>query len=528
VLNTSGLKTRFFVGVAVVFAWLASTQAARADLYGLVIGIDEYTHEASLEGAVNDAEDIAESLDKLSPQQVVVLTNEEATRARITQEWRRLLRLAKRGDTIVLTYAGHGSQEADRPPRDEDDGLDESFLLGTFNRDRESPAHSERLRDDTFYEWFLAAEAEGVRVIFVADACHSGTVMRSMQGPSAPAVRSIPAYGLGEMPDLELPSAEAGGLSNTELPSNLVFFSATQEDQKSPEVTIDGQRRGALSYAFARALEGGADRNGDTALTWLEAKPFITRMVRQLSEAQHYANAVYRGNDATEPLLTGLPGSAPPSEPEAGTIRLRLVNLSASKVAALEEHLDGATVVRSGAAAELTWDAEARTVFNDVGDPVAQDMRISGLQAVIDKWRVLPVIQEMHINAPLDMSLDPSEARHAEGAVISFSSEPLAQPHVTVFNMAPDGKVQFLFPRPELGDASRIATGNRWRLPLKVIGPFGADHLVVVASEAPLSELSQRLRGASAKQLPDLLTTYLQDNAHQIGIQPLYTSRTGD
>jgi len=119
VLNTLGFKTHFFLGVAAIFAWLASTEAARADLYGLVIGIDAYAHEASLEGAVNDAEDIAASLDKLSPQQVVVLTNGEATRARITQEWRRLLRLAKRGDTIVLTYAGHGSQEADRPPHDE-------------------------------------------------------------------------------------------------------------------------------------------------------------------------------------------------------------------------------------------------------------------------------------------------------------------------------------------------------------------------------------------------------------------------
>ncbi len=527
-LNNSGFKTHFFVGVAAVFAWLASTEPTRADLYGLVIGIDEYAHEASLEGAVNDAEDIAESLEKLSPQQVVVLTNGEATRARITQEWRRLLRLAKRGDTIVLTYAGHGSQEADRLPRDESDGLDESFLLGKFNRDEESPAHSQRLRDDTFYEWFLAAQAKGVRVIFVADACHSGTVMRSMQGPSAPAVRSIPPYGLGEMPELELPSADDGSLSNTELPSNLVFFSATQEDQKSPEVTIDGQRRGALSYAFARALEGAADRNHDGALTWLEIKPFVTRLVRQLSEAQHYANAIYRGEDTTTPLLTNLPGTTPPSEPEADTIRVRLVNLSTTRVAALEEHLDGATVVRGGAAAELTWDAEARTVFNDVGDPVAHDIGISGLQAVIDKWRVLPVIQDMHINAPLDMSLDPSEARHAKGAVISFSSEPLAQPHVTVFNMAPDGKVQFLFPRPELGDASRIAVGNRWGLPLQVIGPFGADHLVVLASEAPLSELSQRLRGSYAKQLPGLLRRHLQDKAYQIGIQPLYTSMEGD
>jgi len=279
-------KALTLIAGALTLLSVASAAPVKAGLYGLVLGINAYEHEPPLEGAVADARDIAGALRELSPKQVVTLTNAEATRARITREWKRLIGLARAGDTIVLTYAGHGSQEPDQPPLDEADGLDESFLLGAFNRDAKAQdRQEERLLDDTFHEWLLAAQEKNVRVIFVADACHSGSMTRAMMGPNRPAQRSVPAYGLGEMPDLEGPS-DPSALTTDEVPENVIFFSATQEDRTAPEVTIKGKRRGALSYAFARALEGAADRNGDRALTWLEIKPFIARTVRQLSEAQ--------------------------------------------------------------------------------------------------------------------------------------------------------------------------------------------------------------------------------------------------
>jgi hypothetical protein len=523
VFNRFTLKSVAFLVLTVpVFAFTVGP--ARADLYGLVIGINAYEHEPPLDGAVADARDIAGALGKLSPVQVVVLTDAEATKARITREWRRLLNLARPGDTIVLTYAGHGSQEADQPPLDEADGLDESFLLGAFNRDETKPGYSERLPDDMFHEWFRVAAEKDVRVVFLADACHSGSMTRSMQGPDQPAKRSVPAYGLGDMPDLEGPSADTSALNDEELPRNVVFFSATQADRTAPEVTIDGERRDALSYAFARALEGAADLNGDRALTWLEIKPFIARMVRQLSEAQHYANAAYRGENRSAPLFTGLPAADPFDKSEASAVTLKIANLPREKANLLERHLDGVTLVRDQMPADLTWDAEAQTVFNDVGDAVAHDIGSASLQSVIDKWRVLPAINKMYVEAPLDMSLEPSDERHAEDAIIRFSSEPIAHTHVAVFNLAPDGRIQFLYPMPELGDATGWTEGTRWQLRLKVIPPFGADHLVVVASESPLAELRKRLRGAYARNLPKLLEHHLGGISHQIGIHGLYTA----
>jgi len=510
--------------VLTVPAIVFTAGAARADLYGLVIGINAYEHEPPLDGAVADARDIAGALRKLSPHKVVVLTDAEASKARITREWRRLLNLARPGDTIVLTYAGHGSQEPDQPPLDEADGLDESFLLGPFNRDETKPGYSEHLPDDMFHEWFIGAARKDVRVIFVADACHSGSMTRSMRGPDQPATRSVPPYGLGDMPGLEGLSTDTSALNDEELLRNVVFFSATQADRTAPEVTIDGERRGALSYAFARALEGAADRNGDGALTWLEIKPFISRMVRQLSEAQHYANAAYRGENRSAPLFTGVPAADPLDKPEAPTVALKIVNLPRAKAASLERHLAGVTVVRAENPADLTWDAEARTVFNDVGDPVAHDIGSASLQGVIDRWRVLRALKTRYVEAPLDMSLEPSDERHVKDAVITFSSDPITYPHVTVFNLAPEGKVQFLYPMPDLGDATGWTEGTRWQLSLKVIAPFGADHLVVVASESPLAELRKRLRGAHAQNLPKLLDQHLRGISHQIGIQGLYTA----
>ena len=526
--NRFTVKAQVFLVFTVIAAFVFIAGPARAGLYGLVIGINAYEHEPPLDGAVADARDIAGALRKLSPKQVVTLTDAEATRARITREWNRLIGLARAGDTIVLTYAGHGSQQTDQPPLDEADGLDESFLLGAFNRDDTTPGYSERLLDDTFHEWFVAARKKNIRVIFVADACHSGSMTRSMRGPDQPAKRSIPPYGLGDLPDLGTPSSDTSALNDEELLRNVVFFSATQADRTAPEVTIKGERRGALSYAFARALEGAADRNGDRALSWLEIKPFIARMVRQLSEAQHYANAAYRGENPSEPLFTGLPEVGQTDGPDVPSIVLKIVNLARAKAASLARHLNGVKLVEDKKPAELTWDAEARTVFNDVGDPVAHDIGSASLQGVIDKWRMLPALKRMFVERPLDMSLKPSDQRHVKDAEITFSSAPIAYPHVTVFNLASDGRAQFLYPRPELGDATRWTEGTRWQFRLKVIAPFGADHLFVIASETPLADLRKRLRGAYAQDLPKMLEQQLHGISYQIGIQGLYTANEGD
>jgi hypothetical protein len=73
----------------------------------------------------------------------------------------------KSGDTLLITYSGHGGQVPDTND-DEPDGQDETWAL----YDRE-------LVDDELYELW-AQFAPGVRIVVFSDSCHSGTVTRAL------------------------------------------------------------------------------------------------------------------------------------------------------------------------------------------------------------------------------------------------------------------------------------------------------------------------------------------------------------
>ena len=98
--------------LASLLFFAVAAPASAAELYGLVVGIDDYVGEGNdLDGAANDAADVAQSLTRAGAKEVVRLVNAEATKERIFAAWEDLTAKAQPGDTIVFTYAGHGSQE---------------------------------------------------------------------------------------------------------------------------------------------------------------------------------------------------------------------------------------------------------------------------------------------------------------------------------------------------------------------------------------------------------------------------------
>ena len=239
---STALALLFFVAIA--------APASAGELYGLVVGIDDYVGTANdLDGAANDADDIAQSLKGAGAEEVVRLINDDARKDRIVAAWEGLVAKAKAGDTIVFTYAGHGSQEPEPKGRhDEADGLNENFLLGHFIP--VGPATRERILDDEVFEWMQEADKKGVKVVFVADSCHSGGMERSA---SAPGVR----FRKMETPtiagdQLKLPPPEFSKLTEDDF-DNVTFVGAVAEDKLTPEVSIDGKKRGALSWAFGPA-----------------------------------------------------------------------------------------------------------------------------------------------------------------------------------------------------------------------------------------------------------------------------------
>jgi len=151
--------------LASLLFFAVAAPASAAELYGLVVGIDDYVGEGNdLDGAANDAADVAQSLTRAGAKEVVRLVNVEANKERIFAAWEDLTAKAQPGDTIVFTYAGHGSQEPEPKGRhDEADGLNENFLLGKFLP--LGPGTKERILDDEMFEWVQQADKKGVKVV---------------------------------------------------------------------------------------------------------------------------------------------------------------------------------------------------------------------------------------------------------------------------------------------------------------------------------------------------------------------------
>ena len=289
-----------------------ATHAARATR-GLVIGIDEYQTLKDLEGAVNDAHDISDALAGAGVDDLVVLLDETATRERVVEEWQALVARAAPGDTLILTYAGHGGQEPERVSGTEEDGKDETLLLGGF--DTTGIGTRERIFDDELNQWFLDAGEKGLRVIFVADSCHSGTATRGVDPrASRPASRYASPYEVqNDLLELRLPvaSADTGREGEAEL-AHVNFLAASPENRTVEEITIldeagHPRQRGALSYAFARAVRGEADDDGDRVLQWSELRSFVVQQVRRMAESRQ--KPVAKPNERGEEAVLRLPGA---------------------------------------------------------------------------------------------------------------------------------------------------------------------------------------------------------------------------
>jgi hypothetical protein len=148
----------------------------------LCIGINNYpgTH-MDLQGCVNDATDWAQALTARGFA-VTTLLDAQATKANMVAAMSSLIAGGAAGDSLVITYSGHGTYQPDTDG-DEADGLDEALCPHDIQ------TRGEALIDDEIRALF-ATRKPGVRVLLIADSCHSGTVNRAAPAePEADAPR---------------------------------------------------------------------------------------------------------------------------------------------------------------------------------------------------------------------------------------------------------------------------------------------------------------------------------------------------
>ncbi|MEB3322583.1 MAG: caspase family protein [Synechococcaceae cyanobacterium] len=152
----------------------------------LCIGINDYPGtQHDLTGCVNDAHDWARELEGRGFS-VSQLLDAQATRDGMTEAIGRLVAEADSGDTLAITFSGHGTYAPDESG-DEPDRLDEA--LCPYDIDRGNV-----LIDDEIHELF-GRRRPGVRVLLISDSCHSGTVLRDAPADpdaDAPRVRFLP------------------------------------------------------------------------------------------------------------------------------------------------------------------------------------------------------------------------------------------------------------------------------------------------------------------------------------------------
>jgi peptidoglycan hydrolase-like protein with peptidoglycan-binding domain len=154
------------------------------------------------------------------------------------------------GDTVLLTYSGHGGQVPD-VTGEETDSQDETWVL-----------YDRQLLDDELYQLWAGFPA-GVRIAVLSDSCHSGTVTRAMRERG-----DIPADAKGRaMPEEVEQQTYAAhkdlydGINKSipndikaQVKATIVLVSGCQDDQTS----LDGDRNGAFTGALRQVWSNGS------------------------------------------------------------------------------------------------------------------------------------------------------------------------------------------------------------------------------------------------------------------------------
>ena len=222
----------------------------------LCIGINDYPGTGSdLAGCVNDARDWARAL-LARGFKVRTLFDRAASGARMRKEMAALVQGARKGDTVVLQFSGHGSFVPDEDG-DEPDGADE--CLCPWDVRANGP-----ITDDELFA-IHGARAAGVRLFMVADSCHSGTVARFAPIRTPPTVRgaAAPRRTVRFLPPGAFLSRRAAdrlgrrGARRTSSPPRRqagLLLAGCQDTEYSYDAYFRGRPNGAFTFVALRAL----------------------------------------------------------------------------------------------------------------------------------------------------------------------------------------------------------------------------------------------------------------------------------
>jgi len=516
-----------------LIAWTIPVFAAQQ--HALVIGINQYKHAGAvvdvngerlenLAGAVNDAKLLAATLRRVHvrlPENRVLL-NDNATRAAFDRAWQDMLKQAQPGDTLIFTFSGHGGQLSDIIPLGEVDKYDEMLMFYDFHPTQ--PLQGS-IVDDEMHGLLKKASAD-YNLVVIVDACHASGTTRSIAQPLGK-TRNGGRY----VAQANLPIFLQR--EDTELPRKVTRITGVVRDSlKIQETTIDNQWHGALSWAFAQALNGKADGDKNGFLERDELTTFLREKVRNKTK------------NLQTPKLE-------PSADRQSVIRLRqTIPLPTSNnydISIVVENtraprgLKNVRVVKDlSQGANLRFVVKNRQeidVFNNIGDKITTLPRdkLHLWQRVIDKERLLQALAtkfDMR-HKPVRITLSEGDKLHKEGDVLHFSIAPgnlrEGLNALTLFNLAGNGELHFIYPLPNTKDTLIVRQFPYALLPPpKVSSPFGGDDLVAVLCRKPTKGLHKLLANNHKKPnlpMPEQILSRLRGHTCQVGQYAFFSSK---
>jgi len=204
-----------------------------------LIGINYTNTDNELYGCVNDVAKIKDMLEtkyNYLSNNVTTLLNAAATRNNILNEFTTLIKSANEGDTLFVSYSGHGSSTPDRN-KDEIDGVDELIVSVDYYA----------ILDDELKQIIDKYLKPNVKLFTLFDSCHSGTML------------DLPYqyYKTDSNEPIIHPNC-------SETKGEVICLSGCKDDQTSMDAYINANYNGAMTWAFVDVLS----KNNNNKLSW--------------------------------------------------------------------------------------------------------------------------------------------------------------------------------------------------------------------------------------------------------------------
>ncbi len=256
---------------------------SRADVYALVVGVSEYALPAEkierLRYAHRDAQRFADFLTSpaggnVSQNHIKILTNTEATRANIFKSLNQVLGQALENDVVYLYLAMHAKP----------DNSGQTLFFLTYDSDPDEPYGTAISQYEL--QGILQNAIHSKKVVWIADACHSGTIGTQEIGQRAS------RYDLTNRLLNEMAKARPG----------IAMLLATSASQTSKEG--DKWNGGVFTHYLIQGMKGAADEDRNGFVTLAELSRYVKRAVAEATNGQQ--TPVFGGDlDRSMPLGIG-------------------------------------------------------------------------------------------------------------------------------------------------------------------------------------------------------------------------------